>query len=289
MKPYSATFLATLQAPVNILATCWQIILADATAIAFTDFDRPLAIGGLTYQPSGGFQPSDVDRDLDFSPNQISVKSYFSSQLPVELFTSGRLRDASVFIFRVDPYNLPASLTATPLEFDPLLRGRIGKVTLTDMGYTAEVVGLQSGLNSKQGWVTSETCRFQFCDSNCGLNIATYTDTITVATVSSRAAFTITGGGFPDNRYTGGRLIWQTGDNVGIENICTYSNGATIRLLDNAYASIQPGDTATITRNCGKALADCWSFGNGLRFGGEPAIPGGDAVAISYNSDPNIG
>jgi uncharacterized phage protein (TIGR02218 family) len=90
---------------------------------------------------------------------------------------------------------------------------------------------------------------------------------------------------FADNFYTGGTLIWQTGANAGIENIAVYSNGSTIRLLDPAPNPIQAGDTATITRACGKSIADCWRYGNGLRFGGEPAIPGGDAVAIAYNSD----
>ncbi len=284
MKSYSTTFRATLNAATNTLATCWKITLPDDTAIAFTDFDRPLAIDGVTYQPEGGFQPSDIDRDLDFSPNQISVKSYFSQQLPVELFTSGQLRDASVFVFRVDPYNLPATLSDDPLTFDPLIRGAIGKITLTDQGYTAEVIGLQNRLATKQGWVTSSTCRNRFCDDLCGLDIANFTDTIAVASVSNQAAIAVTSS-FADNFYTGGTLIWQTGGNIGIQNICTYSNGSTIRLLDPAPNPIQSGDTATITRACGKSIADCWRYGNGLRFNAEPGLPGADTISTSYNSD----
>lgn len=287
-KSYSATFQTALSATVNALVTCWKISLENGTVLGFTDSDRPLTIEGVTYAPDGGFQPSDIDRDLDFSPNQISLKSYFSQQLPLALFTSGRLRDAEVFVFRVDPYNLPSSLSATPLQYDPLIRGRLGKITLTDVGFTAEVSGLQERLGTRQGWVTSPTCRFRFCDSNCGLNIANFTDTITVASGSGRQSFTSTAS-YPNNRYLGGTLTWQTGANSGLSTSVVYSGGNVFRLLDPAYATIQAGDTATVTRNCGKTLSDCWGFGNGQRFGGEPGIPGGDSVAIKYSSDPNVG
>jgi uncharacterized phage protein (TIGR02218 family) len=174
MKNYSETFLAALNAEVNALVTCWQWELGNGSIFGFTDSDRAIEINGVTYQPDGGFKPSDIDRGLGTEPNSMQMQSYFSQTLPESVLTSGQVREARVFAFRVDPYNLPSSLNDNPLTFDPLIRGRIDKLTLTDQTYQATLAGLKDGLSKKTGYVVQNTCRNEFCDPICGLNIASY-------------------------------------------------------------------------------------------------------------------
>ncbi len=274
MKTYAAAFQSALSAPTSFLCTCWLITLASGQKIGFTDFDRPIAIDDVTYQPAGGFKPSDVDRGLEFQANQVTLQSFFSAQLPESLFASGQLRDARVFVFRVDPANLPDSLSDRPLAYDPLIRGRLGALTLTDQTYEAAVQGLQAALESRQGWVVSPTCRNRFCDGLCGLDIEDWTDSVTVIDVVNPQLIAIDRS-FREGYYTGSRLIWQTGNNIGLEATITYSSASQVRLLVAPPNAIAIGDTLQVERASDKSFASCVSsFGNGARFNGEPGLPG---------------
>lgn len=279
MKTYSSTFTTTLNSEVNALVTCWQITFADETVVGLTDGDRPITIEGVTYSPVGGFKPSDVNRDLAMSANQVTLQSYFSDSITENDLISGRLYDASVFVFRADPFNPPSSLSAIPLEYDPGIRGRIGKITVTDQTFQIEVKGLADRLSTKQGWVTSANCRNRFCDTLCGLNIASYTDTLQVSAPNNPQLFT-SNTARADNYYLGGKLTWTTGANTGRVTTVIYSNGSNIRMFDPMPDTIAIGDQCTVQRGCDKTFRTCREiFGNGTNFNGELGLPGTDAVA----------
>lgn len=279
MKNYSASFLEVLNSEVNSLATCWQIELSNGDKFGFTDCDRPLTIDGITYQADGGFEASDVSRGLGTEDsNSISLRSYFSSTLPESVLASGQVRSAKVFIFRVNPYELPDTLEDSPLTYDPLVRGNINALELTDQTYVASLSGLKNSLSSTSGWMVQSTCRNSFCDNLCGLDIEDYTDTRTVTEVINPTLIQM-GASVADNYYAGGKIVWQTGDNLGLETACIYSNGQRIKLSDRMPNAIAVGDTFTITQTCGKSFANCHQYGNISHFNGEPKIPGQDAIA----------
>jgi uncharacterized phage protein (TIGR02218 family) len=287
MKSYSSTFLATLNAQTKFLAYCWQLTLNDGTILGFTDFDRPLTIAGVVYQPDGGFRPSDFDRDLNNSADQITLQSYFSSQLPESVITSGQLRGARVFIFQVDPLNLPSSLDDNPLTYNPLSRGTIEQVTRTDQSFQATAQGLKSRLSNRQGWVMSPTCRNQFCDQLCGLNISSYTDTVEISAPGSNNYSFTSNLSFSDNYYTGGKIIFIDGTNQGFETTVTYSNGSNIRCLDAPPNPLQTGYHATVQRACDKTFETCVAkFGNGTKFNGEVGLPGDNVLGNSTQVTP---
>lgn len=286
MKNFSATFLQTLNAGARKLSTCWLITLPDDTNIGFTDGDRPITIAGITYSPDGGFRRSDNDKSVDNGADQIVIESYFSTQITEQMVISGQLRGAKVFIFQVDPRNLPTSLDDDPLTFNPVNRGRIVAVNRTDTGYTATIQGIHSWLSQRSGWQVAPICRNKFCDALCGLNIATYTNTAEVEGVTSRQAVVIDFD-FKDNEYTGGKLTWTDGDNQGWETTIVYSNGRTLRFLDPTPNDITVGDHATIQRQCDKSYQTCVSvFGNGVRFNGEPGLPGDEVLNNSTQVEP---
>lgn len=284
MKSYTAEFSATLNAAAAYLPTCWRITRSDGVVIGLTEFDRPLTIAGVNYQAVGGLNPSDVDRSLETNANQITLKSYFSASITEADVVRGAFNNAKVFVFKVDPFNLPTNLAAIPYQYEPLVSGRLGRFTLTDMGYSVEARGLQDALSTTQGAVTSKTCRNEFCDSVCGLDIADFTETATVATVASRNNLTINLSR-SENYFLGGKLTWLTGANAGQTDQVIYSNGTTIRTLNSPANVVAVGDTCTIERGCDKSFRTCREkFGNGVNFQGEPGLPGQDEISKRADS-----
>jgi uncharacterized phage protein (TIGR02218 family) len=284
MKSYTAEFSSTLNAAAAYLPTCWKITRQDGVVIGLTEFDRPLIIAGVTYQAVGGLNPSDVDRSLETNANQITLQSYFSASITEADIVRGAFNNAQVFVFKVDPFNLPTDLAAIPYQYEPLVSGRLGRFTLTDMGYSVEARGLQDALSTTQGQVTSKTCRNQFCDSICGLNIASFTETATVAGVTSGNNFTVNVSR-SENYFLGGILTWLTGDNAGQTAQVIYSLGTIIRTLNNPANPVTIGDTATIQRGCDKSYRTCREiYGNGVNFQGEPGLPGQDELSKRADS-----
>lgn len=284
MKTYTAQFSATLAAAAAYLPTCWRITRQDGVVIGLTEFDRPLDIVGITYQAVGGLNPSDVDRSLETNANQITLKSYFSDSITEADIVRGAFNNAQVFVFKVDPFNLPTDLSAIPYQYEPLVSGRLGRFTLTDMGYSVESRGLADALSTTQGEVTSKTCRNEFCDSICGLNIANFTENATVEIVNSGNIFSVNLTR-SENYFLGGILTWTAGDNTGQTGQVIYSNSAQIRTLLPFANPISVGDVAAIQRGCDKTYRTCREiFGNGARFKGEPGLPGQDTLSKRADS-----
>jgi len=285
MKSYTAEFSATLNAAAAAyLPTCWRITRQDGVVIGLTEFDRPLTIAGITYQAVGGLNPSDVDRSLETNANQITLQSYFSASITEADIVRGAFNNAQVFVFKVDPFNLPTDLAAIPYQYEPLVSGRLGRFTLTDMGYSVEARGLQDALSTTQGQVTSKTCRNEFCDAICGLDIADFTQSATVEIVSGGNLFSINSTR-SENYFLGGTLTWTGGSNAGQTGQVIYSNSAQIRTLLPFESAIAIGDTCTIERGCDKTFRTCREiFGNGVNFQGEPGLPGQDELSKRADS-----
>lgn len=275
MKTYSSSFAAYLAQPLAYLPTCWKITRQDGTVVGLTDFDQPLEIEGVTYHSAGGFTPSDIDRQLGTTAAQISLQSYFSDAISEVDIVRGAYDNAAVHVFRVNPYELPTSLTATPYQYDPLVSGRLGRFTLTDQTYTVEARGLQDQLNKSQGPVTSKRCRNEFCDSICGLNIATYTETHAITEIVSPNQIRIPSS---NTLYVGAKLTWLTGANTGGQTV-VIQHASGILTLFNPPLTPAVGDTIQIIWNCDKTFSTCVQrFGNGVNFQGEPTLPGQDKI-----------
>lgn len=285
MKSYTAPFLSYLSQSSNYLPCCWRITRTDGVVVGLTEFDRPLVIDGVTYHAEGGILPSDIDRSLEKQADQVSLVSYFSDSVTEAEIARGAYDNAAVFVFRVNPFVLPTTFDS-PYQYEPLVSGRLGKVSLTDLGYTVEARGLQDLLQTKQGAVTSKTCRNQFGDSVCGINLANFTETATIAGVTSDKNFS-TNLSRADNYFLGGTLTWLTGDNTGYTGTVIYSSGTTIRLLNPPPNPVTVGDTALIVRACDKTFGTCRSvYGNKDNFQGEPALPGQDTVTTRADEQP---
>ena len=65
MKMLSAALQAHLDSGATTLAWCWRIERADGAVLGFTDHDRELSFGGITYEPETGFAASEIGAGTD--------------------------------------------------------------------------------------------------------------------------------------------------------------------------------------------------------------------------------
>ena len=91
------------------------------------------------------------------------------------------------------------------------------------------------------------------------------------------------GGLSPDGHFTGGRLVFTGGANVGFATEVKRHPRATARSRSSsgrrAPQPIAPGDAFTVTAGCDKRFATCRAkFANGVNFRGFPHMPGNDFI-----------
>ena len=90
-------------------------------------------------------------------------------------------------------------------------------------------------------------------------------------------------GGFPDDWFNAGAVIWETGDNANPNQAYEVRDFVaddgvtieqTIELIDDSPFDLQVGDKGRIQAGCDKVYGTCISkFANWLNFVGEPFVP----------------
>lgn len=280
MKNLHSSYLAALTSELCTLAKCWLITKANGDKLGFTDLDRALTFCGTTYHAYCGFLPSNVDSDLSMNPNLVTLQSFFSDLITVTDVITGQFDGAKVQLFRVNYLDLPTDLNANPPKHEILIDGFIKKITNSDQSFKMELAGLPYYLDNQDSWLTSPQCRNDFCDAKCTLNIEDYTDNLAVA-VSVNNQFFYISNSVATDFYTGGKLLWTSGLNAGIETMVIQSGGSDIGLADPMPYVPQVGDDFELQQNCQKTEADCARRNNLINFQGEPNLPGEDQYGAS--------
>jgi hypothetical protein len=183
MRTIPPALLATLQSDVQTLCTLWKITRTDNQVFGFTDLDVPLTYDGVTYESAGGYTHSQIDMTSDLSTSNLEVQAVFdsSSITPAEL-ESGAWDFAQVVCSIADYTNLAAGAVI-------LSSGTLGQITITNGAYQVELRGLAQLMQQEQGDIYSPTCRAQFGDSKCTIDLAPLTVTGTVGTVNSSTSW----------------------------------------------------------------------------------------------------
>lgn len=128
-----------------------------------------------------------------------------------------------------------------------------------------------SGRRNRQLYLRtfSPGCQHRLGDSGCGVNLATYTDTVTVATNPSSLVLTVTGSARANDYFNNGAIKFTSGEMNGISvdvRKWVLSTG-TINLTHPLPRPVTAGDTATIHAGCDKTTgaAGCTRFSNIVR------------------------
>jgi uncharacterized phage protein (TIGR02218 family) len=291
MKSLSASLQAHLDSGTTTLAWCWRIERADGVVFGFTDHDRALEFGGVSYEPESGFAASEIRSGVDLAVDAQDAEGVLTSDTITETdILDGRWDNAAVEVWRVN-WSAVSQRVLTR-------RGAIGQVRRGRLAFVAEVRSLAHVLNQTVGRTFQHACDAELGDTRCSVDLddSAFKATGSVTAVGGDRSFTASGlGGFAAGWFALGRLSWTSGPNAGgVAEIASHEVAAGERrlaLLEAPARPIAEGHGFVVRAGCDKRLETCRNrFANVANFRGFPHIPGQDTVIRYPNrGDANAG
>jgi uncharacterized phage protein (TIGR02218 family) len=291
MKSLPAGLQAHLDSGTTTLAWVWRIERGDGVVLGFTDHDRPLSFGGLTYEPESGFAASEIRSGLDLAVDAQEAEGVLSSDTITETdILDGRWDNAEVEVWRVNWTDVAERVL--------MRRGAIGQVRRGRLAFVAEVRSLAHLLNQTVGRTFQYACDARLGDARCGVDLddPAFRASGSVTTLVGDRGFAASGlAGFGAGWFALGRLSWTSGANAGrTAEVAAHSVSGGVRQLVPLETPVRPiavGDGFTVVAGCDKRVETCRSrFGNVANFRGFPHIPGQDTVIRYPNrGDANAG
>lgn len=249
----------TVVAPYATRAICLRIACKNGTTIRLTRYPYDLKMSnGQVYQAGSGYDLTAYSTTATMSPSAIDLEGVFGfAGITRDTVASGVFDNARAYLFACDFLN--------PVEdYEPLLASTLGKTILHDDRYVIEEMGLSDALNQSVGKTYTPQCSRTFGDTGCTINLATYTVTGTITSVTSGALFYDSARPEATDTFTAGSIVFTSGNNTGLRKmeIKAYASGGGITLFEPCYYTPQVGDAYSMVRGCRKRKVDCQSYGN---------------------------
>lgn len=273
MKPISLSMKTHLSQEVTTLATCWKLTRRDGTVMGFTDHDRDITVGVVTYLAASGFTPTAVASASVLGVDNLDVEGMLSSGAIEDADLMAGLYDhAEISVFQVN--YMDVSMGTLPLR-----TGWLGEVQMHGGRFVAEVRGLTQRLSQRIGIFYSPSCRAEFGDARCGVNLAGLTETGTITGVTSRAILQDSARAEQAGTFSFGTLTFTSGANAGLSmEVKIFEPGEFTLFLPFPY-DVEAGDAYSVTQGCDKTFETCSQrFSNAVNFRGEPHVPGTDRI-----------
>lgn len=255
------------------LCRCWALTRRDGTVLGFTDHDRDLAIGGVTYAARTGLEAAEASAELGFAVSGGDVAGALTSLGLTEADIAAGLYDgAGVETWLVD--------WASPQARILLDVSTIGEIRRSGNAFVAELRGLMDQLDIERGRTYRAACGADLGDGRCRVDLAGFRTTGTVSSVPEPGTLVASlAGSFADGFFTAGRLAWTSGANAGRAADVRALTGGRIELWQAPPSVPMAGDAFTLSAGCDKSLATCaQKFANVANFQGFPHMPGNDFV-----------
>lgn len=276
MRTIPAGLQAHLDGEATTLCNAWRVTRRDGTVMGFTDHDRDLAFGGLTYAAASGFAASETEDGNGLSAEGGDVSGGFSADsIEAEDLSAGRYDGAKVEVFTVNWQD--------PSQRLLLSTGELGEVRREGGLFRVELRRLTHRLDQVRGRVFGRQCDAVLGDARCGVTIAAWRATATVRAVIDDMHLRVSGlSGFSERFFRYGVLTFTSGAAAGlvadIEDHRKDGGGADeLTLWLPMAADIAAGDALQVTAGCDKRFSTCREkFSNALNFQGFPHMPGSD-------------
>ena len=279
MSSFSPELLAHLQHEVTTVCHGWRVVRSDATVLGFTDHDRPLVVDGTPCAPDSGFSASEARENLGLSVDTLDIEgALFSADLDPEEIAAGRFDGATVETFLVN--------WRAPDQHALLRKAVIGKVTLEDGRFRAELESQKRHLDQPRGRWFRRGCDAELGDARCGaaLDQPAFTGEGTVSAVVTADMVEVDGiETFEPGWFSNGILTCLDGPLAGARHrILAHRRGSAadevVIWRDTAPLPLA-GTTVALRAGCDKRFSTCKAkFGNHLNFRGFPHLPGNDAA-----------
>ena len=284
MSGFSTEFRAHLQEDCTTLCHCWHVVRRDGQAFGFTDHDRPLEVGGHGYEPQSGFTQTEARETLGMAVDAVDIEGALSS--PV-------LEEADIVAGLFDGAEITTLLVnwRQPGQFAQIRKAVIGKITLADGRFVAELESVAASLDKPNGRNLRRECDARLGDGRCKVNLGAGPFNGAGTALSINAAGTVLVAGldaFPAGWFSLGEATWTSGALAGRKST-VLDHRITMEGMLLAFAAHEampsPGDTFAIVAGCDKRFETCKAkFANPLNFRGFPHLPGNDA-AYGYVAD----
>lgn len=274
MRDVSVALQAHLDGGVTTLARCWRLVLADGRVRGFTEHDRDLVFGGVTFRAATGFAASAVESRMGLSVGDQAVAGLLSD----EGIDAGELEAGLYDGARVETWMVN---WADVSERVLMSAGEIGEVRRGRHAFEAEIRSVSAKLNVAVGRTYQPVCDAVLGDARCGVEVSAFQAEGTVgSSVDGRVLAVSRLEPFADGWFEHGVLTWTSGANEGLRAEVRGSGPDEIVLWRAAARAVAPGDAFTVTAGCDKRIGTCGAkFSNVVNFRGCPHMPGNDWIA----------
>jgi uncharacterized phage protein (TIGR02218 family) len=207
MRQIPDALAAHLEGGATTLCRCWSLTRRDGLVLGFTDHDRDLAFDSITYAATTGLEAAESAAELGFAIGGGEVAGAFAAiGLNEADLARGLYDDARVAIWLVNWADIAQRLL--------LETGFVGEIRRSDLAFTAEVRGLAKAFDDERGRLYMRSCSADLGDARCGVALSAVN--ATVASTDGRIGLTAPAlAGHADGHFTGGRLIFTSGANLG--------------------------------------------------------------------------
>ena len=281
MIPISGSLAKVLDNRVMDITACIAVIGRAGASLHMTELDYDLEIDGVRYRSDISFNRSAVKQTATLDTGDMEIQGFVTDDATIDQFQRGLFNQARAEAFLV------AASDPTSGRI-PLITGSTGVVKIDTRGrFQMEIRDLKQFLSSNLGNTYQAECRADLSDSLCTVDLASYTSTGSVASVTTGreyTSFTASGiggsaAGKDDTWFAYGVLTWTSGNNQGVRAEVRSGSTGAFQLAFSLPAPIEIGDTFTVYAGCDKRLETCESkFDNILNFQGEPDMPGDDYI-----------
>ena len=289
---YPDALVAHLATGATTLARAYELRRKDGLVQGFTDHDRDLSFGGVTYRADTGLTAKALQQATGLSvDNTEAFGALRSDAIAEEDILAGRYDGAEVVAWLVNWTDVSMRVTQ--------FRGHLGEISRSGGSFTAELRGLSEQLNQPQGHIFHGRCSAVLGDARCkvDLNAPGRAVELAVEAIDGARVFKFQNLlGFNDRFFEKGRVQVLSGVAAGLVGIVkndrvTLGSERTVELWQALGMTPLAGDMLRIEAGCDKAEDTCrLRFANIVNFRGFPDIPGEDwLMAFPQNGGVNDG
>lgn len=148
------------------LATLWKVTRTDAVVLGFTDHDADLTVDAVVYAAASGYTRTAIQSTADLAVDNLDLEGLLTAGAVTETdLRAGLYAGAEVLISVVDYTDVAAGTVI-------LRRGWIGRITLRDGIYVAELRGLTDKLQQTIGRLFGRECDTDLGSPFCGVRLS---------------------------------------------------------------------------------------------------------------------
>lgn len=278
MRELPAAMIARLNSGATTFCHVWKLIRADGLVRGFTDHDRDVTIGSITYAARSAFDASEMENALGLGVTGGEVAGALSADSLAEADLAEGLYDgASVETWLVD---------WTDVSIRALLDvAAIGEVKRIDKAFVAELRSLAHQLDQETGRIFQGACAADFGDARCGMDVVSplwSAFAICEAPGETHRIFAQIPG-FLEGFFTGGTIAFLAAPLAGVtRRVRSHQHvggRSELTLWAPLAAPVPVAAPFRIVAGCDKRFETCRDrFGNAAAFRGFPHMPGNDYV-----------